>query len=220
MKHWIEGRQTDREARKTGSAVIILTKYLIDNKLYYIPTICIPVEMSLLLSKTGCLTRLSTTTTSMTRREMGLWSNIIDNIETKKKKMKQEKMEELRSDERNLWREYQEEQTRFQERKRASQEIARWQEQEEQRLRQEQHEAAVRAELDKKMKSSGVAEDKLDEEYFKDYKRFDKRQDQRDPLFEDVNFATRGFRSHWLRKRDWKRGASLGNKLRCSDGVR
>ena len=187
MKHWIEGRQTeDRKARKTGSAVITLTKYPIDNKLYYIPTICIPVEMSLLLSKTGCLTRLSTTTTSITRREMGLWSSIIDNIETKKKKMKQEKMEELRSDERNLWREYQEEQTRFRERKRASQEIARWQEQEEQRLRQEQHEAAVKAELEKKMKSSGVAEDKLDEEYFKDYKRFDKRQDQRDPLFEDV----------------------------------
>ena len=117
---------------------------------------------------------------------MGLWSNIIDNIETKKKMMRQEKMENLRTEERNLWREYQEEQTRFQERKRASQEVARWQEQEEQRLRQEEHEAAVRAELEKKMKSSGAAEDKLDEEYFKDYTRFDTRQDHRDPLFEDA----------------------------------
>ena len=142
--------------------------------------------MSLLLSKTGCLTRWSSSAAFITRREMGLWSNIIDNIETQKKKMKQEKMEELRSEERNLWRDYQEEQSRFQERRRASQEIARWQEQEELRLRQEGHEAAVRAELEKKMKSSGTAEDKLDEEYFKDYSRFDKRQDQRDPLFEDV----------------------------------
>ena len=144
------------------------------------------LEMSLLLSKTGCLTRWSSSTTCITRREMGLWSNIIDNIETQKKKIKKEKMEELRSEEKNLWRDYQEEQTRYMERKRASQEIARWQEQEEQRLRQEQHDAAVRAELEKKLKSSGTAEDKLDEDYFKDYSRFDKRQDQRDPLFEDV----------------------------------
>ena len=144
------------------------------------------MEMSLLLSKTGCLTRLSVSTVSITRREMGLWSNIIDNIETQKKKMRQEKMEQLRTEESNLWRDYQEERTRFQERKRASQQIVRWQEQEELRLRQEEHEAAVRAELEKKMKSSGTAEDKLDEEYFKDYSRFDKRKDQRDPLFEDV----------------------------------
>lgn len=123
---------------------------------------------------------------------MGLWSNIIDNIETKKKMMRQEKMENLRNEERNLWREYQEEQTRFQERKRASQEVARWQEQEEQRLRQEEHEAAVRAELEKKMKSSGAAEDKLDEEYFKDYTRFDTRQDHRDPLFEDAKKRSGG----------------------------
>ena len=123
---------------------------------------------------------------------MGLWSNIIDNIETKKKMMRQEKMENLRAEERNLWREYQEEQTRFQERKRASQEVARWQEQEEQRLRQEEHEAAVRAELEKKMKSSGAAEDKLDEEYFKDYTRFDTRQDERDPLFEDAKKRSGG----------------------------
>ena len=126
---------------------------------------------------------------------MGLWSNIIDNIETKKKMMRQEKMENLRAEERNLWREYQEEQTRFQERKRASQEVARWQEQEEQRLRQEEHEAAVRAELEKKMKSSGTAEDKLDEEYFKDYARFDMRQDHRDTLFEDVK--DRGQQVKW-----------------------
>lgn len=117
---------------------------------------------------------------------MGLWSNMIDNIEKKKKIMKQEKMEELRTDERNLWREYQIEQSKFQERRAASQEVARWQEQEERRLRQEAQEAAVRAELEKKMKSSGTPEDKLDEKYFTDYSRFDKRRDERDPLFQDM----------------------------------
>ena len=141
--------------------------------------------MSLLFSKTGSLTRWN-----VTRREMGLWSKVVDNIENQRKKLKKQKLEELKIEERNVWREYQIEQTKFQERKKASLEMARWQEQEEQRLRQEAHDAAVRAELEKKMKSSGTAEDKLDEEYFKDYSRFDKRKDERDPLF--ANDKNRG----------------------------
>ena len=136
--------------------------------------------MTLLLSKTGGLSRWG-----ISRREMGLWSNMIDNIEKKKKMMKQEKMNELKIEERNLWREYQMEQTKYQERKKASLEMVRWQQQEEQRLKAEANEAALRAELEKKLKSSGTEEDKVGEEYFKDQTRFNKREDERDPLFQD-----------------------------------
>ena len=104
--------------------------------------------MTLLLSKTGGLSRWG-----ISRREMGLWSNMIDNIEKKKKMMKQEKMNELKIEERNLWREYQMEQTKYQERKKASLEMVRWQQQEEQRLKAEANEAALRAELEKKLKN-------------------------------------------------------------------
>ena len=44
----------------------------------------------------------------------------------------------------------------------------------------------TKSELEKKMKSSGTPEDKLDEKYFTDYTRFNKRQDERDPLFQDI----------------------------------
>ena len=115
---------------------------------------------------------------------MGLWSNVIDGIEKKKKMMKKEKMDELRIEERNLWREYQMEQNKYQERKKASLDMVRRMEQEEQRRRKEENDAALRAELEKKFQSTGSAEDKIGEEYFKDQTRFNMREDERDPLFQ------------------------------------
>merc|ERR1712029_997281 len=57
-------------------------------------------------------------------------------------------------------------------------------EMEEERVKKLAQDAALKEELLKRMEN--FPKDKLDEEYFKDWKRFDKYKDETDPLFKDV----------------------------------
>lgn len=112
------------------------------------------------------------------------FSKRLENFKQEKKRLNEEAKAESLQREKDLWRGYQSELLQYSVRKRAATEQYHMIKEAEDKLRQEAQEEAVRNELLKRLEKS--PKDLLDEEYFKDYSRFDKQSDERDPLFKGV----------------------------------
>jgi len=112
------------------------------------------------------------------------FSKRINNFKEKKKRINYELKAESEQRERDLWKGYQAQMIQYSARKRAATEQYNMIKEAEDKLRQEAQDEAVRNELLKRLEKS--PKDLLDEEYFKDYSRFDKHSDERDPLFKGV----------------------------------
>ena len=108
----------------------------------------------------------------------------IESTRDKRKKAYQTTKEEWMQREKDIWSNYSQDLAKYSQRKRETMRQVQEMAEIEDRLKREEQEEAVRQELLKRMENS--PKDKLDEDYFKDWKRFDKYQDNRDPLFKGV----------------------------------
>jgi len=108
----------------------------------------------------------------------------MDKWKDKNRKNYLEAREEFYKNESEIFRQYQQEMIKYSKVRKASMEELKKAEMEEERIRKLAQDAAVKEELLKRMENS--PKDKLDEEYFKDWERFDKYKDENDPLFRDV----------------------------------
>ena len=113
-----------------------------------------------------------------------LFERLIESSREKKKKEYQASKEEWMKREKDLWSDYSKDLAQYSQRKRETMRQVQEMTEREERLKKEEQEEAVRQELLKRMENA--PKDTLDEEYFKDWKRFDKYQDNRDPLFKGV----------------------------------
>ena len=107
------------------------------------------------------------------------------NSREKRKRAYEESKEEWMRREKDAWSGYSQELAKYSQRKREAMRQVQEMTELEERVRREEQEDAVRQELLKRMEKA--PKDTLDEEYFKDWKRFDKYQDNRDPLFRGVD---------------------------------
>lgn len=128
--------------------------------------------------------RYSTKLLFHTSSTCGLIDKIFNKLEDTRKQYYKESKEEHIQREKDLWREYQKDIAKYSSNKREAMKRAQIVKDEEARIKQEMQEEAVRKELQKRFEKG--PKDNLGEEYFKDYSRFDKLNDQRDPLFHGV----------------------------------
>ena len=108
----------------------------------------------------------------------------MESSRNKKKKEYQATKEEWMKREEDLWSNYAKDLAQYSQRKRETMKQVQEMTEREERLKKEEQEEAVRQELLKRMENA--PKDTLNEDYFKDWKRFDKYQDSRDPLFKGV----------------------------------
>ena len=108
----------------------------------------------------------------------------MESSRNKKKKEYQATKEEWMQREKDLWSNYTKDLAQYSMRKRETMRQVQEMTEREERLKKEEQEEAVRQELLKRMENA--PKDTLNEDYFKDWKRFDKYQDSRDPLFKGV----------------------------------
>merc|ERR1719391_504070 len=109
---------------------------------------------------------------------------VMDKWKAKNRKEYLEAKEDYFKHENEIYRQYQENMMKYSKVRRGALEELKKAEMEEERVRKLAQDAAVKEELLKRMENS--PRDKLDEDYFKNWERFDKYRDETDPLFRDV----------------------------------
>jgi len=155
-------------------------------------SILIPLRSSSMrLSKSGCSKHnfsVSVISLFHTSNDVHSSSTIIGSLMDKWKARNRKHYLEAKEDyykhENEIYRQYQQSMIEYTKVRRGALEELKKAEMEEERVKKLAQDAALKEELLKRMENS--PRDKLDEDYFKNWERFDKYKDETDPLFKDV----------------------------------